>query len=239
MNLKSQIPNIFTLSNLLSGMASVFLTTQHELEWASLCILIGAFFDLLDGLIARALGVAGELGKQLDSLADMVTFGVAPAFLAMHMAGAFDENIGFSIMGFAPAIMAAFSAYRLGKFNLDTRQSDSFIGVPTPANALFWLSFPLILAYSDTSSGLGSIFLSFTQTGWMILAGSIVWSLLMVSEIPMIALKFKNWGWKGNEFRYSLIASVVILVALLWVQAVPIILLLYILLSIVESIIKK
>ncbi len=239
MNMKSQIPNLFTLSNLLSGLASIFFITKHQLDLASFCILLGAGFDFLDGLIARALGVAGELGKQLDSLADMVTFGLAPAFMAMHMAGAFNDNIGFSILAFAPAIMAPFSAYRLGKFNLDTRQTDSFIGVPTRANALFWLSIPLILKYSDTSSGLGSAYRVFAETDWMILIAAVVWSILMVSEIPLIALKFKTRKWVDNQFRFILIIIAIILVSLLWVQAIPIILLLYILLSIVESLIKK
>lgn len=239
MNIKSQIPNLFTLSNLLSGLASIFLISKNQLELASLCILLGAGFDFLDGMVARALGVAGELGKQLDSLADMVTFGLAPAFMAMHMAGAFVDNIAFSVLAFGPAIMAPFSAYRLGKFNLDTRQSDSFIGVPTPANALFWLSIPLILKYSDTTSGLGAAYQTFAETDWMICIAAVVWSLLMVSEIPLIALKFKSLKWSGNQFRITLILVAIILVSLLWVQALPIILLLYILLSIVESLIKK
>lgn len=240
MNIKSQIPNLFTLCNLLSGLIAIYLVSQSKLEWASICILIGAGFDFLDGMIARLLGVSGEMGKQLDSLADMVTFGLAPAFIGIYLAGAFNPNLGFSLLSFAPAIMAPFSAYRLAKFNLDTRQTDSFIGVPTPANALFWLSIPLILAYTATNeTALGQAYLYFANTGWLIGLTALVWSILLVSELPLLALKFKSLGFRENLFRYLLIIISAILLALLWVQAIPIILLLYILLSVIESLIKK
>lgn len=240
MNIKSQIPNLFTLSNLLSGLVAIYFVSTSKLEWASMCILIGAGFDFLDGMIARALGVSGDFGKQLDSLADMVTFGLAPSFIAMYLAGAFNPNLGFSLLAFAPAIMAPFSAYRLAKFNLDTRQTNSFIGVPTPANALFWLSIPLILSYTATNeTALGQAYLYFANTDWLIGLVALAWSILLVCELPLLALKFKSFAIKENKFRYLLIIFSAILLALLWVQAIPIILLLYILLSVIESLIKK
>ncbi len=239
MNFKSQIPNLFTLSNLLCGLGSIYLTSTGNSTWAAWLIMFGAGFDFLDGLVARALGVAGELGKQLDSLADVITFGAAPAFIAIFYAGAFDPTLGFSLVAFAPLVMAAFAAYRLGKFNIDTRQSHGFIGVPTPAVAIFWLSFPLIVAYGNSEGPLYGFYQNFLENPVYILITALFWSLMMVSEIPMLALKFKSTALKENLFKYLLIAVTCVLLALLWVEAIPIILLLYLVLSIVEYFTRK
>ncbi len=239
MNFKSQIPNLFTLSNLLCGMGSIYLTSTGNMTMAAWLILLGAGFDFLDGLVARALGVAGELGKQLDSLADVITFGAAPAFIAIFYAGAFEPSLGFSLLSFAPLIMAAFAAYRLGKFNIDTRQSLGFIGVPTPAVAIFWLSFPLIMTFGNPEGALYLFYQEFLSNPVFILLAALFWSLMMVSEIPMLALKFKSFELKENLFKYLLIGVTCVLLAILWVEAVPIILLLYLVLSIVENFTRK
>jgi len=238
MNFKSQIPNFFTLSNLLCGAVSIFLVAQNALAPAAGLILLAAGFDFIDGFAARLLGVANDLGKQLDSLADLISFGLAPAFIAVHLAGGFNNE--FSIIHFIPLLMAPFAAYRLGKFNLDSRQTEKFLGLPTPANALFWLSFPLIIEFSSDKNGyLAEGYSIFLDSPVGIAIASVAACFLMVSEIPMISLKFKNFKWKGNESRMVLIAIAVIFLSVFRVHAPPIILLLYILLSIAESLITK
>ncbi|MCA1763339.1 MAG: CDP-diacylglycerol--serine O-phosphatidyltransferase [Cryomorphaceae bacterium] len=238
MNIKSQIPNFFTLSNLLCGAVAVFLVSQNELAIAAGLILLAAVFDFIDGFAARLLGVANDLGKQLDSLADLISFGLAPAFIAVHLAGGFEGD--FSILAFTPLLMAPFAAYRLGKFNIDDRQTDTFLGLPTPANALFWLSFPLILEFSGTGGDfLGEAYSAFLNSAAGIALASLAACLLMVSEIPMISLKFKSLKWKGNQSRIALIVIAVVFFSIFRVRALPIILLLYILLSIAESLITK
>lgn len=238
MNVKSQIPNFFTLSNLLCGAVAIFLVSQNELAVAAGLILLAAGFDFIDGFAARLLGVSNDLGKQLDSLADLISFGLAPAFIAVHLAGGFGNE--FSVINFVPLLIAPFAAYRLGKFNIDTRQTEKFLGLPTPANALFWLSFPLIIEFSTGEQGiLGQVYTAFLGSPVSIAMVSLAACFLMVSEIPMISLKFKNFKWSGNESRIILVGLTIVFLAIFQVQAPPIILLLYILLSIAESIITK
>ena len=239
MNVKSQIPNVITLSNLLCGALSVYFVTQGNLPLAAILILGGAFLDFFDGLAARLLGVSGEMGKQLDSLADLISFGLAPAFIAMHLAGAFTENQEFSIWAFTPIIIAPFAAYRLAKFNIDERQTSDFIGLASPSNALFWLSIPLIIAYSDTSSGLGGLYLAFAESQVAVNIVALLFSILMVSEIRFFSLKFKSLKWTGNELRFILILGSLALLIIFGVQALPIILLLYFILSFIHHITRK
>lgn len=239
MNVKNQIPNIITLSNLLCGALSVYFVSQDNLPLAAILILAGAFLDFFDGLSARLLGVSGEMGKQLDSLADVISFGLAPAFIAMHLAGAFNNDASFSLWAFTPIIIAPFAAYRLAKFNIDERQTSDFIGLASPTNALFWLSIPLILAYSDTTSGLGSMYLAFAESPLSINVAALIISILMVSELRFFGLKFKSLKWSGNELRYILVGGSIVFLIAFGVQALPIILLLYFLLSIIDYFIKK
>ena len=239
MNIKSQIPNLITLGNLLCGTFSVYFVTQNNISLAAILILAGAFLDFFDGMSARLLKVSGELGKQMDSLADLITFGLAPAFIAMHLAGAFATDVEFSIWTFTPVIIAPFAAYRLAKFNIDERQTSDFIGMATPSNALFWLSIPLILAYSNIDSGLGAMYLKFSESVLAVNIAALVISILMVSEIRFFSLKFKSLKWTGNEFRYVLIISSIILLIAFHVQALPIILLLYFILSLIYHFTRK
>ncbi len=241
MNLKSQIPNIITLSNLISGTLAIYATFQGSVALAAYLILLAAVFDFFDGLAARVLNVSGELGKQLDSLADLVSFGVAPAFIALSLMGSLDRALQFSwetVFAFSPLIMVAFSAYRLAKFNIDTRQSEQFIGMPTPANALFWLSLPLI-SQSAGSGWLNQFYSGFLESNIAIVITALVFSLLLVSELPLLALKFKNTGLKENLYRYILIAISIILLAVFWVKAIPIILILYIVISIIQHLTRR
>ncbi len=238
MYLKSQIPNLLTLSNLLSGVLSLFFCSQNQPEIAAWLILAGAGFDFFDGLAARALGVSGELGKQLDSLADMVSFGVAPAFLALQFNGVFEKELLLNwkaLALFIPVLMAAFSAYRLGKFNIDTRQSTGFIGLPTPANALFWVSITLV-----GTSGLielrplNEALMSFRESTGLIAFASVLLGILMVSEIPLLALKFSGES-GGNKSKIALMAIGLTLFILFGFSSIPIVLLLYFILSLITK----
>jgi len=231
MNWKSFIPNGITLGNLLCGVSSIYAVSQGNLIWASYFILIAAFLDFFDGLAARALKVSGPLGTQLDSLADVISFGLAPAFIAAHLAGAYTTNITENILVYLPFLMAPFAAYRLAKFNIDTEQGSSFKGLPTPANALFWLSIPLIITYGGTESFLGSAILSFSKSPKLIAIASLILGVLMVSKIPLLALKFKSFSWSENKWIYMLVISGLVLLALFQLAAIPIILLLYLIFS--------
>lgn len=242
MKLKSQIPNLFTLSNLICGMLAIYATTVDSVPVAAYLILVAALFDFVDGLVARALNVAGELGKQLDSLADLVSFGVAPAFIALSIIGSLKMEMSFTmafLLAFSPLIMGVFSAYRLAKFNIDIRQQDQFIGLPTPANALFWLSMPLIAMNLAPGHFLDDIYLAFLNSFWAVIIASVVLSFLLVSELPLISLKFKNLKFRENKYRFILLGSGLILLLIFWVKAVPIILILYIILSIIQTLTHK
>jgi CDP-diacylglycerol--serine O-phosphatidyltransferase len=238
MYLKSQIPNLLTLSNLLSGVLSLFFCSQNQPEIAAWLILAGAGFDFFDGLAARALGVSGELGKQLDSLADVVSFGVAPVFLALQFNGVFESEfvLGWKALAlFAPILMAGFSAYRLGKFNIDTRQSTGFIGLPTPANALFWVSIALastggLFELEPLNQGLNY----FKESTGLVDFAAILLGILLVSEIPLLALKFsKEAG--GNKSKIALLLIGLGLFILFGFSSIPIVLLLYFIISLIAK----
>lgn len=198
--MKKHIPNTITCCNLISGCVATVFALYGMPEMALLFIILGAVFDFFDGMTARVLGVSSPIGKELDSLADDVTFGVAPASILFWFLGVIDypsflETWRGTIPFFA-YIISAFSALRLAKFNLDTRQTTSFIGLPTPANALFWgslvVGFEMQMTYS-------------TYTLPLMLIGIVVSSWLLVAEIPMFALKFKHWGFMGNEIKYCFV----------------------------------
>jgi len=239
MSMKSHIPNLLTLSNLVLGIVSIYFSSQNRPEIAAWLILGAIGFDFLDGLAARALKVSGELGKQLDSLADVVSFGVAPVFLAFQFNGIFEKPAVLNpkaLALFAPVVMAAFSAYRLGKFNLDTRQKLGFLGLPTPANALFWVSIALAGNWGLYSLGVLESAISYLKHSTGLIAfTSILMGLLMISEIPLLALKFDRWTYRDNEERWILIAASFLLFLLLGFSAVTIILLLYLIISLISN----
>lgn len=196
---------------------------------ALIWIIIGAVFDFFDGMSARLLKVSSPIGKELDSLADDITFGVAPAAIVFSelCVMEYPEQLEMlhNYLPYFAFVMAAFSALRLAKFNLDTRQSTSFIGLPTPANALFWGS--LIVTRSEWVEA----------SPWNVLAVLVmvcVSSWLMVCELPMFALKFKHWGWKGNEVRYSFTAvSALMIVCFGMLQSFWMIISIYLIISVV------
>lgn len=183
--MKKHIPNAITCCNLICGCIATVQAIQGHADVALLFIVIGAIFDFFDGMTARLLHVSSPIGKELDSLADVVTFGVAPSAIIFAYLQS-EYSTAEASMAF---IMAAFSALRLAKFNLDERQALGFIGLPTPANALFW---------GALSIGIDGM----EYAPYIVMAAVPVSCYLLVSEIPMFALKFKSWGWKGNEVKY-------------------------------------
>ena len=237
--MKKHIPNTITCLNLISGCIATYWAFQGNYDFALIFIVAGAVFDFFDGMAARLLGVSSPIGKELDSLADVVTFGVAPsAMVFSFLKGIFDGQGprcmspfefpfvflgGLSVLAF---IMAAFSALRLAKFNLDERQTMGFIGLPTPANALFWGS--LIV-------GCGNWLHTLPYSAGIILLMVFVSCWLLVSEIPMFALKFKQWGWRGNEIRYLFLLSCIPLLAFFGIAGIAIIVAWYVLLSILTK----
>jgi CDP-diacylglycerol--serine O-phosphatidyltransferase len=201
--------------------------------WAAYLIFIAAVFDLLDGMIARMFHVTSPIGKQLDSLADMVTFGFVPAAVLFKMMQLNAGEISSSpylnkFIQFLPFIVTIFSALRLAKFNIDTRQTDSFIGLPTPANTLLIVSFPLIIA--NDRFNLSGLLLN----PWFIVGIAILQSVLLISELPLIALKFKNLSWKDNSYQYILLIASAVLFFLIQFTAIPLIIILYLLLSLLK-----
>jgi len=221
------IPNLITLLNLLMGCFAIKFIFDNEPIMAVICIAIGLLADFLDGAVARMLKVSSELGKQLDSLADMVTFGVVPGMLLYYL---LSQNSEFPYLGF---ILPLFAALRLGKFNLDTRQSDHFIGLPTPACTIFVVG--LLLIYEWNTYDLATI----TAHPTFLIATIIILSYLLVAELPLFSLKFKNLAWKTNEVRFSFVAVSLLLLLLFREVGLILSILIYLLLSIFQNFISK
>ena len=217
------IPNAITCCNLISGCIAIMWATRGDFRLALLFIVIGAVFDFFDGMSARLLHVSSPIGKELDSLADVVTFGVAPSFM---LSSWMKEACIYDWLFLLPMLMAAFSALRLAKFNLDERQAMGFIGLPTPANALFWGALVTSLSQNPVAY-------YFPQLVPILMVVMLVSCYLLVSEIPMFALKFKYWGWKGNEVRYLFLISCVPLLLFLGIYGISAIILWYVVLSVV------
>ena len=231
--MKKHIPNTITCLNLISGCIATYFAFQSNYGMALLFIVIGAVFDFFDGMVARLLHVSSPIGKELDSLADDITFGFAPSaivfgFLREIGTEANSSLILHSSLPFVVFVMAAFSALRLAKFNLDERQALGFIGLPTPANALFWGS--LIVGSGDWLKTFIGPNLSL-----VILAGVFISCWLLVAEIPMFALKFKTWGWKGNEIKYVFLITCLPLLILLGISGLAVIIAWYVVLSVLNN----
>ena len=237
-----QIPNLITSLNLLCGCVAIFFAVSGDLVTASYFVFSGIFFDFFDGLAARLLNAQSDVGLQLDSLADMVTSGVAPAIVMVQLlsesltgaplvmsetVAAAGWNSGWhQYIPFAGLLIAIGAAYRLAKFNVDLRQTNGFIGLPTPANALLVLSLPLMLAFQATGA-IESIVLN----TWVLLGITVLGCVLMNAELPLFALKFKTWDLKSNAVRYVFLLLCAVLLVVLKFIAIPFILLSYIVLS--------
>lgn len=225
------IPNTITIFNLLSGCMGIVIAFNHpeKLEYAAYAIFIAAMFDFLDGMFARLLNAHSAMGKELDSLADMISFGLLPAVIIYKLfAGSPAVGPVSEFLNYSAFLITVFSAIRLAKFNNDPRQSENFIGLPTPANAILVASFPMILMQGNEfliSCVTNSYFLFFFCLGS---------SLLLVMELPLLSLKFKTLAFGDNIFRYILILSGLILFLIVKFAAIPLIIGLYILLSIIQ-----
>ncbi len=237
-----QIPNIITSLNLLCGCVAIMFAVSGDLVSASFFAFAGIFLDFFDGLAARVLNAQSQVGLQLDSLADVVTSGVLPGIVmvqllsealtgtSLDISAIFSDTAkSLSIESYLPFIgllIAVASGYRLAKFNVDTRQTTSFIGLPVPANTLLILSLPLILSF-QASQQITEVIL----TPWFLIVITLVSCVLLNAEIPLFGLKFKTWNFKDNAVRYLFLISSILLLVVLKFIAIPIIIFLYILVS--------
>lgn len=226
MSLQRHIPNLLTIGNLLSGcLGLISIFGNYPVEpayfiWAA-CV-----FDFFDGFAARLLKVSSPIGKELDSLADMVSFGVLPAMAMYHW---IDSSGGASWLAYVSQMIAVFSALRLAKFNVDTRQSETFIGVPTPANALFLTA---LVFLPDSIK-------SIVFTAPMLTVITVIFSLLLVAPFELFALKFKDFFWRNNKLRFTFLALSVFLLVLFNAGALPFIILSYVLISLLGQILAS
>lgn len=244
MFIKRQIPNLFTFLNLSAGLIGILFALENQLVPAAFMVMLGIFFDFFDGFFARILKVSSELGKQLDSLADLVTSGIVPGLIifqllkenAVNWSGTevYSLIASGNYLPFIGFLIPLASAYRLANFNIDERQSNSFIGLPTPANALLIISIPLIIAYSPQIE-----IVKFIQQSYVLVAITILGSCLLNAEIPLFALKFKNYSFKENKLKYIFLVLIVLLVSWWQFIAIPLIILLYVFLSVIENMFVK
>lgn len=224
--IKKHIPNTITCGNLLCGCVGIVEIFHGNMILSCGLLVVAAILDFFDGFAARLLKVASPIGKDLDSLADVVTFGVLPSIIIYQLILKSTETLSELWMPNIAFLIAIFSAVRLAKFNNDPRQSEGFIGLPTPANGFLIASFPILL--QQDAEFWTPIILDKTH----LIIFTCVMSYLLVAELPLLALKFKNFSWKGNEARFIFLISSLVLLVTLQFTAVPIIILLYILLSI-------
>ena len=228
------IPNSITCCNLISGCIATYNAFLGDIRMALLWIIVGAIFDFFDGMSARLLKVSSPIGKELDSLADDITFGFAPSAIIFYELSIMEYPSELLMLKpylpYFAFVMAAYSALRLAKFNLDERQSLGFIGLPTPANALFWgaLFVGAQNFMESTAYMLPIVLLMICVSCW-----------LLIAEVPMFALKFKQWGWKGNEVKYIFLISCLPLLMIFGITAFSVIIAWYVVLSVVVNLRNK
>jgi len=239
MNIKKHIPNLITLINLFCGCVAIVFLSRNSFEMAFIFVCLGIFFDFFDGFFARLFKVSGPLGLQLDSLADMVTCGLVPGFVMYRMmqeSSVFMYEGHMQLFPYLGFIITLGSCYRLAKFNIDTRQTDSFIGLPTPANALFILSLPLVLQnYSQESL----IILEVLTNKWVLLFITLCSAYLLNAEIPLFSLKVKKLSFKENALQIVFLIVSVLMVILLQYIAIPLIIVFYVFLSVINNLFLK
>lgn len=266
------IPNLLTATNLMCGILAIIMAFFGRIDLAPYALFLAGICDFLDGFAARLLNQKSELGKQLDSLADMVSFGVAPGVIMMVVCVAaiypedaaftssFSEYVHFSFINwgnslffgvpnsmdasikylpFMALVIPFFSLFRLAKFNIDTRQEDRFIGLPTPLNTVFFMFFPLAMLESFHVWKSDAISFSVVFDPYVMCSIMVGMSFLLVSEIKLISLKFKQFNWKENVYRYSFLLISIGLIPVLMVWSIPIIVFLYVLISMIENIKSK
>ncbi len=232
MKIVKHIPNTITCCNLLSGCISIYLTCSGHIEAASAMIFVAAVFDFLDGFAARLLNAKSPIGAELDSLSDVVSFGVAPSFIVASFLSqtGIEWNISrVNVFPWLAFILAAFAAVRLAKFNLDTRQTSSFIGLPVPTVGLFIASLTFMLS----SIGNDTFIYKMVTSPYFLLAMVAIFSWLMISEVPFFSFKIKNLKFKDNILRYFVVIFAIVAIIIMKLAALPLIFLFYIILSII------
>lgn len=233
MKIKKHIPNTITLLNLFCGCIALVFAFNRDFEMAFYFVGLGIFLDFFDGFFARLFNVSSPLGLQLDSLADMVTSGVVPGLVMFQMmidhssTAAVAHLQWFPYLGF---LIALGSCYRLANFNIDTRQMDSFIGLPTPANALFILSLPLVLKYTDSL-----IIIELLTNPWFLLVITFLSVYMLNAEIPLFSLKIKKFSIKENTLQIVFLSVSVLLLVFLQYVAIPVVIIFYVLLSVINN----
>jgi CDP-diacylglycerol--serine O-phosphatidyltransferase len=245
------IPNAITLGNLLCGSLAIFYIFYGDLVQASYLVGLAAVLDFFDGFAARLLKATSPIGKDLDSLCDMVSFGAVPGFMMFKMiafvTGVYYGNgIGEALkMGsqawypLAGFVIIIFSALRLAKFNNDTRQTEGFMGLPTPANAILICSLPLVFDFGQSYMSLTVMNAPFITDGANLAIGACILSLLLVTDIPMFSLKFRSFSWAANQTRYVFLATCLTMFILLKMAAIPLTILLYIAANLVQNIFSR
>ncbi|WP_289662985.1 CDP-alcohol phosphatidyltransferase family protein [Flavobacterium panacagri] len=237
MNIKKHIPNLITLINLFCGCVAIVYVSQGDFLMAFYMVCLGIFFDFFDGFFARLFKVSSPLGLQLDSLADMVTSGVVPGYVmySLFLKSANPHDVVGSVyIPFLGFIITLGACYRLANFNIDTRQTDSFIGLPTPANALFVLSLPLVIEFSNSL-----IMFEVLSNFWVLLVITLCSAYVMNAEIPLFALKIKKFTLKDNVLQIVFLIISILMVILLQYIAIPLIIIFYVLLSIINNLFLK
>ena len=229
--MKAFVPNFITLLNLLSGGIAVIFAVKGDLSTAALFVFFGIFFDFFDGFLARKLNVSSEMGLQLDSLADLVTSGLAPALVLVNLIElsilpSQDANCFLPYLGL---LVLLCSAYRLAKFNISTEQSQFFIGLPTPANALLIMSLPLVLDYQNSDS-----YNALILNPFFLVVVTLLSSFLLNAPVKLIALKFKTWNFSENASKYMLIIFSLVGLILFKFAGIPLIIIFYIMLSLIN-----
>lgn len=227
MSIKKHIPNLITLMNLFSGCIALIYAIDLNFEMAFFFVSLGIFLDFFDGFFARLFKVSSELGLQLDSLADMVTSGLVPGFVMFVMLSKSTDIAFVPYLGF---IITLGSCYRLANFNIDTRQTDSFIGLPTPANALLILSLPLVMQHTSSD-----FIFNFLRSTWVLLAITAFSAFILNAEIPLFSLKIKAFSFAKNKLQIIFLAIAVLLLILFQFLGIPLVILFYVLLSVLNN----
>ncbi|MSP84758.1 MAG: phosphatidylserine synthase [Flavobacteriaceae bacterium] len=234
MTIKRHIPNIITLLNLLCGCIALVFAVKMNFEMAFYFVCLGIFFDFFDGFFARLFNISSPLGLQLDSLADMVTSGVVPGYVMyLMLSNSVNTDPSLVYFPYLAFIITLGSCYRLANFNIDTRQTDSFIGLPTPANALFILSLPLIIKYSDSL-----IALELLTNHWVLLVITLLSAYVLNAEITLFALKIKKFNLKDNLLQFFFLLISIVLLVFFKFSGVALIIVFYVLLSIITNKLK-
>lgn len=218
MTIKAHIPNLLTAGNLVCGCVGIVLVAAGRVEVAPVAVVLATVFDFFDGFAARMLNVSSEIGKQLDSLADMVSFGVLPAVTVYQL---LLQGQSHDLLPYIAFLIAVFSAFRLALFNIDTRQTDKFIGLPTPANALFFTSLVWTATVYPQVTG-----------PYVLVAFTVVFSWLLVSPLELVALKFRHFGWAGNQPRYLIILLSLLVIVVGGYTLLPVVIVSYLLVSV-------